>query len=375
MDPEVLSLIGDIYDASIDPELWTHALHRITDFIVGCSALLFVQDFVNQRGQFYFNWNDNPEFTRSFFDRYMKISPLSPHLMMTHEGEVFTASSLMPYEELRASRFFQEWCVPQGYTDLVGVTLERSAASVANISVGRDQSQGLMDDEAVRRMTLLAPHIRRAVLIGKVIELHKLEAAAMSDALDVLAAAMFLVGARGGVVYANAAGRAMLAEGAVVSDRRGTLALTDPEASASMAVALEAARGGDGAVATRGVAIPFSDTAGKQFVAHVMPLTSGARLAAGAAHAATAAVFVREAGLSLPTPIETVAKLHGLSSSEVRVLYAVLEVGGAAEMASMLGLSEATVRTHLQHLFAKTGTKRQADLVKLVAGFASPLTD
>lgn len=265
--------------------------------------------------------------------------------------------------------------MPQGYTDLVGVTLERSAASVANISVGRDQSQGLMDDEAVRRMTLLAPHIRRAVLIGKVIELHKLEAAAMSDALDVLAAAMFLVGARGGVVYANAAGRAMLAEGAVVSDRRGTLALTDPEASASMAVALEAARGGDGAVATRGVAIPFSDAAGKQFVAHVMPLTSGARLAAGAAHAATAAVFVREAGLSLPTPIETVAKLHGLSSSEVRVLYAVLEVGGAAEMASMLGLSEATVRTHLQHLFAKTGTKRQADLVKLVAGFASPLTD
>jgi hypothetical protein len=32
-----------------------------------------------------------------------------------------------------------------------------------------------------------------------------------------------------------------------------------------------------------------------------------------------------------------------------------------------------TVKTHLGHLYAKTGTSRQADLVKLVAGFANPL--
>ena len=38
-----------------------------------------------------------------------------------------------------------------------------------------------------------------------------------------------------------------------------------------------------------------------------------------------------------------------------------------------LGVAEATVKTHLGHLYAKTGTGRQADLVKLVAGFSSPL--
>jgi len=30
------------------------------------------------------------------------------------------------------------------------------------------------------------------------------------------------------------------------------------------------------------------------------------------------------------------------------------------------------VRTHLQHVFEKTETSRQADLVKLVAGYSSP---
>jgi hypothetical protein len=38
-----------------------------------------------------------------------------------------------------------------------------------------------------------------------------------------------------------------------------------------------------------------------------------------------------------------------------------------------LGVAESTVRSHLGRLFEKTGAKRHADLVKLVAGFASPL--
>jgi DNA-binding CsgD family transcriptional regulator len=38
-----------------------------------------------------------------------------------------------------------------------------------------------------------------------------------------------------------------------------------------------------------------------------------------------------------------------------------------------MGISPSTVKTHLRRLFAKTGTDRQADLVKLVAGYVNPL--
>ena len=43
------------------------------------------------------------------------------------------------------------------------------------------------------------------------------------------------------------------------------------------------------------------------------------------------------------------------------------------ETADALGVAEPTVKTHLHRLFGKTGTGRQADLVKLVAGYANPL--
>jgi DNA-binding CsgD family transcriptional regulator len=42
-------------------------------------------------------------------------------------------------------------------------------------------------------------------------------------------------------------------------------------------------------------------------------------------------------------------------------------------VAEVLGIADTTVKTHLSHLYEKTGAGRQADLVKLVAGFSNPI--
>ena len=71
----------------------------------------------------------------------------------------------------------------------------------------------------------------------------------------------------------------------------------------------------------------------------------------------------------------SIAELYKLTPSELRVLRAVLETGGVRAIADALGISQATVKTHLHHLFQKTGTKGQMDLVKLVASHATPMAD
>ena len=100
--------------------------------------------------------------------------------------------------------------------------------------------------------------------------------------------------------------------------------------------------------------------------------TSGARRRTGLAYSAVAAVFVRKAEIEMPHPVEALANRYRLTSAEVRVVIAAVEFGGVPEVARMLGISESTVKTHLQRVFDKTGASRQADLVKLVAGFAGP---
>src|SRR4029434_4613392 len=137
------------------------------------------------------------------------------------------------------------------------------------------------DAGARRRMLLLAPHFRRAVNIGKIIDLKRVEAAALADTLDGLAAGMFLVDSGGSIVHANAAGNAALAEETVAQRAAGKLALVDADAQPTMRALCIAAGDGDAAIGSRGIAVPLNARDGERWVAHVLPLTSGTRRKAG----------------------------------------------------------------------------------------------
>lgn len=77
----------------------------------------------------------------------------------------------------------------------------------------------------------------------------------------------------------------------------------------------------------------------------------------------------------VPSAFEVIGKTFKLTPAELRVLLAIVELGGVPEVAAALGVADTTVRTHVSRLFEKTGTARQADLVKLVAGYATPLRE
>ncbi len=193
----------------------------------------------------------------------------------------------------------------------------------------------------------------------------------MADALDAVSAGMFLVDAGGRIVHANAAGDIVLAAGDVLCSAGGRLAACEAAVDRSLRDMLAVAASGETPIAA--LAVPLTARDGTRHVVHVLPLTSGARRRAKTTYAATAAVFVNEAVLDAPSPPEIIAEAYKLTPTELRILLAVVEVGGVPEVAAALGIAESTVKTHLGRLFEKTGTSRQADLVKLVAGFRSPL--
>jgi DNA-binding CsgD family transcriptional regulator len=198
---------------------------------------------------------------------------------------------------------------------------------------------------------------------------HKTEDAALADALDGITAAFFLVDSTRRPVHANASGRAMLARGDVVRTIGDRLTPCNDRARKAFTRIFSCAQNGGTGLKFAAVPMPTPDD--ELWMAHVLPLASGSRRQAG--YSAVAAVFVRRAVLDLATPLATLAETYQLTPGEARVLGAIVEAGGVPEAARVLGVSETTVKTHLCHVFDKTGTKRQAELVKLVAGFASPL--
>lgn len=374
-DPEQISaLIGDIYDAALDPALWRGVLGAAARFVGGSAAALYWKDAAaRSAGVYYDDGGIDPYYRQLYFDKYIKLDPAtSGHFFAELEQPVAT-NDLIRYEEFLETRFYKEWVRPQGLVDFITATLDKSTTSAVMFGVFRHQRDGVVDEDTRQRMRLIVPHVRRAALVAKTIDLKTAEAATFTNTLDGLTAGMFLVDGRGRIVHANAAGDVLLAAGDVLRMVGNRLSATDAQANRALADILRSAEDGDAGIGVRGIALPLFARDRERHVAHVMPMTSGARRRTGATYAAVAAVFVHKAAIDTPSLPETIAKTYGLTPTELRVLLAIVEVGGVPEVAEALGVADTTVKTHLGRLYEKTGVGRQADLVKLVAGFSHPL--
>jgi DNA-binding CsgD family transcriptional regulator/PAS domain-containing protein len=371
---QLSALIGDIYDAALDPTLWRDVLGKTRAFIGGWHISLSWKDAVAKRGGSYFaEGGQDPYYGQLYFEKYIKFDPFTTTQFVVEIEEPKSFLDVMPNAELIQTRIYKEWAQPQGIVDALMCLIDKSATSVGFLVVFRSKRDGFVDDQTRDRARLVIPHIRRATLIGKVIDLRKAEAASLADALDGISAGMFLVDATGRMVHANAAGYVMLDAADLLHAKAGRLAVNDRQANKVLADTFATAGNGDAAVGIKGVAVPLIARDGQRYVAHVLPLTSGARRQAGTSYAAAAALFVHKAALDTPSPPEAIAKAYKLTPMELRVLLAIVEVGGVPEVAEALGIAESTVKTHLHQTYQKTGVNRQADLVKLVAGFSNPL--
>jgi DNA-binding CsgD family transcriptional regulator len=375
-EEELFDFIESVYDAALDPSQWTGIVARCAAFVGSPAASLYSRDALIKSVDVTCQVGLDPRFVQSYANTYTKLDPAVTSYLFAKIGEPIATASVMPYSEFLETRLYREWGHPQDFADAANTLLERTTTSTSFLIVFRHHCDGLVDSEVRRRLKLIVPHIRRALLIGKSIELKRTEAATFTDALDAISAGMFLVEKSGRIVHANLAGHMLLNESQVLRAVGGRLVANDPATNQALLEIFVSAARGDMAMGVKGVAAPLVARNGERYIAHVLPLTSGARRETGMTHAAVAAVLVRKATLKTTYAApEAIAKAYRLTASELRVLLAIVEIGGAIEVADALGVTEATVRTHLARLYAKTGTRRHADLVKLVAGFVNPLRE
>lgn len=370
----VSALVGDIYDAALDPARWAAVLGKAAAFVGGPNAGIYAKDVSNRTGNIYYDAGGlDPAYVRLYFEKYVKFDPSTTAHFFGEIGKPMSTADVLDYDEFRQTRFYKEWARPQKLVDHVSAVLDKSATSVALFGVFRHERDGLADDAARRRVALLAPHMRRAVLIGRAIELKATQADNLARSLDGLAAGMFLVEVDGRIAHANVAGLAMLQAGDVLRSNKGRLTALDPGADQALGDTFAAASRGDAEIGVKGIAHALTARSGDRYVAHILPLASDARRRAAPA-AAVAAVFVQKAALGTVAAPEAVAKAYRLTPTELRVLLATAQnSGGTASVAADLGIAETTVKFHLRRLFSKMGVNRQADLVRIVAGFTGPV--
>ncbi|MDZ4790345.1 MAG: helix-turn-helix transcriptional regulator [Hyphomicrobiales bacterium] len=371
-DSEYLSrLISRIYDASLDRKLWKGVVEECCLFIGGPAGNLFFCKDSAQNPEAFFAWGTDNAFQSLYNQKYTKMNPIFPVTTFYAAGTVVSQSDILPHADMRQTRFHQEWLQPQGITDALFGIIQKSPTGSSLLAVRRYDGDPPVDARMRRRMALVLPHLQRAGRIGAARQFQDTKNAALTDTLAGLATAVFLVRADAKIVFANAAAQTMLSEMRVVRGYHSLLTAVCPDANVVLRHTFAAAALGDGA-ASGAIAAPIVTKDGERWIAHVLPLQSGARRD-GADVYAVAAVFVRKVAVDTPRALEGMSKLYRLTAGELRVLQALGEGCSVAAAADMLGVTESTVKTHLRHLFEKTGVNRQADLIKLLAGADSPI--
>jgi DNA-binding CsgD family transcriptional regulator len=375
-DNELRCVVGRIYDAALDSALWSDALAGIAEFVGGRAGVLGPKDLVNKFLNADFQVGLDLKYMLMHLATRREFDPLAA-VPLVDLAQAVSLPELMPYDDYCKVRIHQEWPWPERRGDIAGTVLERPGKSCEFLGVVRnaandvvDAANDIVDDEMRRRLALVAPHVRRAVRIGKAIDQKAEEAAIFADVLDSLSAGLFLIDADGGIVHANAAGRGILGADDFLRSIDGRLVARDRKIDRTLQAVFAGL--GNLEVDSKGVALLLTAQEGESHVAHVLPLAAAARRGAGASRT-VAAVFVCRATLETLSSPDVIRRAYQLTPTELRVLLAIVNIGGIPEVAIALGVADSTVKTHVGRLFDKTGAGRQADLVKVVAGFSTPL--
>src|SRR5205085_3338893 len=73
---QLSSLIGEIYDAAIEPARWPDVLAQLACFVGGSAAALYSRDAATKSGNVHYDCGaSDPHYKRLYFEKYIKIDP------------------------------------------------------------------------------------------------------------------------------------------------------------------------------------------------------------------------------------------------------------------------------------------------------------
>jgi DNA-binding CsgD family transcriptional regulator/PAS domain-containing protein len=369
---ELSHVIGCIYDCTLDPSRWESTLDALRSLVHCRSAQLALVDLRQHRFLIQKNLGLEPQ----WLGLQGKYLPEITNFAERHlDGglsmdQPLVTSRLASAERYAASPFFQEWCRPQGYIDVVQINLIRTPTRISGLALGRHETEGILEDSDIELMRLLVPHVRRAVTISNVLDVQAIEKARLAETLDTLKLGVVLANEDSRILHANHAAMEMMRDGGPLRDHHGVLRAEGTTASAEIKTAIGLAARNECSIGGTGLAVRLTDDDKAPLVAHVLPLAGG-EVRSRLEPAAVAAVFINpeDDDAASATVLSTT---FGLTPAETRVLVRVLKGSTVAEAAASLGVAPTTVRTHLDSIFSKTGVSRQSELIRLAAQIAPP---
>jgi DNA-binding CsgD family transcriptional regulator len=366
----LLRLIGRIYDAASDESLWPLFLDEFAEAIQGTMTTLVYHDLTSQRASLMLSARCDPECPRQYVSYFSARDPYKTAGLARHRSAgpdtVYVGEELVASAQLTRTEFYNDFSLAHGMVRHFGTPIVITKNWVSNISSHRPGNREPFGLEEVKLLRLLLPHLQRAILFHRrFAELENIERASL-DAIDRLRVGVILLDQAGAIIAMNREAHRTVAlnDGLFVS-KEGLSAASVSLKNELLAATGRAALTAQGEGSSAGGLFSIPRPSGKRpFHLAVSPI--GRDAFGPGIRTPAVIVFVTDPDQQPESLADALARIFGLTRAEARLADYLRQGETMVETAEKLGISHNTARTHLQHIYEKTGTKHQGELVRLL---------
>ena len=372
-EEELHRIVGRIYESVAESDALDDVLATLAARFDAHSAVLFTPALPPDQGGLFILHNQDPEAIRRYCEYYFDLD-VWWHSARARSVDgtlrVVTGAELIAQRDFERSEFYNDFLRPNGTYHVIASDIRvLPAPRPLDVSLafhGRRCHPGFGPQEKAV-LEVLIPHLRRAL------QLEARLAGAFDgvqlavDVLEAVTDGILLLTADGRVLHATKAARNLLAAGGGLRLSNGRLTAWLARDNAEIAAAIARAAGTAGALAASTVAVcaPHAD---QPLIVSVFPLPYR-RVALGDLQNARVLVVLRDPARPPTTCWSAFARYFSITPAEVRLCQALADDLTLPEYCARHGIGESTARTQLRSVFAKTGVRRQAELMQLLRAF------
>ena len=364
----VSQLLGTLYAAPTAPELWGDFLGGVCELTGATGSALVAHDTAaNQHRLSDFLGDGFREGAELYAERYWEFDEWTRRgVPRLRAGRVLIGAEVWPEPELLRSVFYNEFLKRHDIRSVASVAMGDVPREFEALSVYRSNTdqEFTVDDTAV--LLMLQPHLQTALATRRRLAVLESRLNDLENAFNTLESAIVLLDAAGRVVLVNAAARSILNQGDGLFLGKGNR-LTTRRASESaklielISKSISTATGRD---PLGGGVMPFPRPGKKPLHLLVSPLSPANAISL---RNAVVAVFLVDPELNEAAPADVLQTLFGFTGAEARLALSVFGGNSLSETAELNRVSRETVKSQMSAVFAKTGTRRQGEVVRLLS--------
>lgn len=362
------AILDSVYAAANDltTDKWGNVYDQISDFLSsGHGGFDLYAPSTEQYVSTSYSLSE--EQLKPYFEYFQHCNPFRDTVRSMKQGDSFSRLSSMADDEFLKTEIYQDYFRKLDIFHIDRWVLLSEGGISASVFFSRPRSMRPFSDEEHESIRLITQHLKRA--FSTYFRLAKIQDENLSylDATDRLTQAFVLVNKECKISIANrSAEEAFASKNGLMVGKNGVLSATDPADNSRLRKAVESVferkinvestMGGsitvqrqDGARPLQLLITPYGEDHSPSFGSRRMAM-----------------IFVHDPEKTIVPDENILMQLFGLTRTEAKCSSYLASGKSMAELCDSMCITLNTARTHLKHIFSKTETNRQSELVSLI---------